>query len=179
MKKKAFLLAGSVILTAFIIFACNKKEHSDAISPTFESTGNPHPGEQTVTGSSTYSNPATQNSAINAQGPGWSNPTCGSTNSVTLKSVNLTTDVTLSFAKTIQTGTYAIATIPSGYTSCALTIVNAPDQPTGIIWYGKSGVVSVTTSSNAITANFNNIICTQKNFNFPTVTASGVIGCSQ
>jgi hypothetical protein len=177
MKNKYFLITFLTAIITLVIFSCEKKQ-SDGIAPTYGTTGNPHPNEQTVTGSTTYSNPATKNTALIVGGSGWSNPTCGSTKSVTLKGVSNETDVTLSFATAIKSGTYAIATIP-GSQACALTIVNAPDQPAGIIWYGKSGSVAVTTTSSSINAKFTNIVCTQKNFNFPVVSASGTLSCSQ
>jgi hypothetical protein len=178
MKNKLIFIGVLLVITALSLFSCEKKK-SEGIAPTYGTTGNPHPGEQTVTGTTTYSNPATENSSFSVGGSGWSNPTCGSTKSLTLKGFSDNTDVTLSFAKAIQTGTYGIATLPAGTTACALTVVNAPGQPAGIIWYGKNGIVTINTTSTSITASFNNIICTQKNFNFPTVTVGGVLGCSQ
>jgi hypothetical protein len=167
-----------LVVACVIIFACEKKK-STGIAPTYGATGNPNPGAQTVTGSTTPSNPATENTSIQVGGPGWTNPTCGSTFSITLKGYNGATEVTLSFASTIKTGTYAIATTPQGNTSCAMTVVNAPGQPGGIVWYGKTGQVSVNTTTASMSASFNNIVCTQQSFGFPTVAASGFLGCSQ
>ncbi len=179
MKKRSFLLSvlSLVLIAGFL--ACEKKK-STGITPTYGATGNPNPGDQTVTGTTTYSNPATENSSLFVGGSGWTNPTCGSTNSVILKGFNGSIEVTLSFASSIRSGTYAIASSPSGTTACALTILNAPNQPAGIVWYGKSGSIAVTTSSSAINANFiNSVVCAQQNFNFPTVSVSGGLGCSQ
>jgi hypothetical protein len=166
-----------MLLTALVIVACEKKK-SNAISPTYGATGNPNPGAQTVTGNTTPTNPATENTSMIVGGSGWTNPTCGSTFSITLKGYNGTTDVTISFAKAMKTGTYAIAATPSGTTTCAMTIVNAPNQPAGIVWYGKSGSVVVNTTSASISAGFQDIVCTQQSFGFPTVSASGFLGCS-
>lgn len=176
---KNIILSVSVLtLVIFVgILSCTKKK-SEGIKPGYGTTGNPNPNNPTVTGSTTYTNPATDNSSIGVGGSGWSNPTCGSTSSITLKGYNAGTEVTLSFLGAAKSQTYAIGTtVSSGI--CALTIVNAPSQPNGIVWYGKSGTVVVNTTSNSINATFANIVCTQSNFNFPTVTASGVLGCSQ
>ena len=168
-----------LLVAGLISFAACEKKKSDSITPTYGATGNPHPGAQTVTGTSTPSNPATENTSMVVGGSGWTNPTCGSTFSVTLKGFNGNTDVTLSFATAARTATYQIASAPSGTTSCAMTILNAPGQPNGIIWYGKTGSVAVTTTSASINAAFQNVVCTQQNFGFPTVNASGFLGCSQ
>jgi hypothetical protein len=58
-----------------------------------------------------------------------------------------------------------------------MTIVNAPNQPAGLTWYAKQGIVAVTTSTSNITAQFANIVCTQQTFNFPTVNATGTLSC--
>lgn len=166
-------------LVSFVLLAACEKKESNHISPGYGATGNPNPGAQTVTGNTTPTNPATENTSIVVGGIGWTNPTCGSTFSVTLIGTNGTTQVALSFAKAAVTGTYAISSTPSGTISCAMTIVNAPDQPAGITWYGKSGSVVVNTTSASINASFQNVICTQQNFGFPTVSASGFLGCSQ
>jgi hypothetical protein len=180
MHKHLRYLCGLLILSAGLFLSCEKKNNSDAISPTFGPGGNPNPGYQTVTGSSTYTNPATENTSVDVGGPGWTNPTCGSTLSMTLKGYNGTTDVTLSFASVIKTTTYAVLPVPSGTTACALTVVNPPGQPAGIVWHGKSGTVVVNTSSAGISATFTNgIVCTQQNFSYPTVVARGALGCSQ
>jgi hypothetical protein len=171
------LLLALVCTGLVTLISCEKKK-SEGISPTYGATGNPHPGAQTVTGTSTPSNPATENTSIQVGGQGWSNPSCSSTLSLTLKGFSGNTEVTLAFATAIKSGTYAISTNPSGSSSCAMMIVNAPNQPNGIVWYGKTGSVSVLTTTSSINASFNNVVCTQQNFGFPTVTASGVLGCS-
>src|SRR5687768_4317430 len=144
MLKKITLSLFFVACLAF--FACEKKK-SEGIAPTYGATGNPNPNSQTVTGTTTHSNPATENTSMIVGGSGWTNPTCGSTFSITLKGYNGSSDVTLSFASVIKTGNYVIAATPSGTSSCAMTIVNAPNQPAGIVWYGKSGTVAVNSSS--------------------------------
>lgn len=168
----ALVVAGFLLLTA-----CEKKENN-GIAPTYGGTGNPNPNAQTVTGTSTATNPATENTSLQVGGTGWSNLSCTSTLSLTLKGTSGTTEVTLSFATPIKGGTYTIAQKASGNTHCAMLVKDPPGQPAGVLWYGKSGVVAVNQTTSSISAAFTNIVCTQQNFNFPTVTASGFLGCS-
>jgi hypothetical protein len=180
MKNKLITLSFSVFLLIILVLACTKKK-SSGISPGYEETGNPDPVEMTVTGTSTPTNPATQNTSLLVGGSGWSNPTCGTTNSISLKGINGTTDVTLSFSKKITAGptqTFQVAPTPATGV-CALRVVNAPGQPAGIIWIGKSGTVVVNTTTSSINATFTSIQCTQANFNFPVVSVSGTLACSQ
>jgi hypothetical protein len=177
--KSLYTYSVLALLAASLLFACEKKK-SDGVGPGFGSTGNPNPGDVTVTGSTTYSNPATQNTSIKIGGSGWTNPTCGSTSSLTLKGYNGDIEVTLTFAAAAKTGTYTVDLTP-GANRCALTISNAPAQPGGIIWYGRSGIVSVNQTTASINAGFTNVVCTQQTFQFPVVTVDGqsVLGCSQ
>ncbi|MEI6019992.1 MAG: hypothetical protein WCR21_02600 [Bacteroidota bacterium] len=177
MKNKFTLLIGAMFLIGAILVSCDKKDPS-GIGPTYGSTGNPNANNQTTTGSPTYSSPATDNTSMGIGGIGWSNPSCATTNSLYLKSYNGVIDVTLTFPSLIKAGLYSISQGGEPNT-CALTILNAPNQPSGISWYGKSGLVTVSTSSSNISASFNGIICTQQSFNYPTVTASGNVSCSQ
>jgi hypothetical protein len=182
MKKQFLIISGFAIITATLIFSCAKKKDNGAITPTYkeEATGtggNPNVGNQTVTGTATLTNPATQNSSLLVGGIGWSNPTCSSTFSTTLKGNNGSVDVTLTFTGPPNSGVYPISSVlQSG--SCTMMVTNAPNQPAGIVWYGKSGSVSVNTTSTAINASFTGILCTQQNFNFPTVGVSGNLGCN-
>lgn len=183
MKKQFLIISGLAIICASIVFSCKKKE-DNSITPTYKEDatgtgGNPNVGNQTVTGTATLTNPATQNSSLLVGGAGWSNPTCVSTNSITLKGINGSVEVTLNFLfpPTIGSATYAIAASPNAQ-ACSMTILNAPNQPSGLVWYGKTGSVAVTTTSNAIQASFTGILCTQQNFNFPTVGVSGNLGCN-
>ncbi len=182
MKKQFLIISGFAIISASLIFSCAKKKADDRIQPTYKEDatgtgGNPNVGNQTVTGTATLTNPATQNSSLLVGGAGWSNPTCSSTNSITLKGLNGSIDVTLNFLFPPTTGTYAIAASPNA-NSCSMIINNAPNQPSGIVWYGKTGSVAVNTTSNSIQASFTGILCTQQNFNFPTVGVSGNLGCN-
>lgn len=176
--KKQFVLFGVLITAIVVSFACQKKENSDAIAPTYGSTGNPYPNNQTVTGSTSFTNPATQNTSVDVgNSAGWTNPTCLTTGSITLRAFKGSTEVVLSFAQIATTGTYNIASVAQGTVSCALQINNASDQPAGVSWFGKTGTVYVTVSPSNITAILNNCVCTQSNFNFPTVMATGFIAC--
>lgn len=171
------MVTGFIFLVGFTILSCNKKK-STGITPTYGSTGNPNPNNPTVTGNTTPTNPATENTSMYIGGSGWSNPSCGTTNSIALKGYNGAIDVTFSFNAAITTGTYAVGAA-AGPSVCAVTILNAPNQPSGITWFGRSGTVVVNTSTAGINASFTGLVCTQSTFNFPTVTASGFIGCTQ
>jgi len=181
MKKKIFIIPGVILMLAIILFSCQKKSNNGTGPGFKEETGtgnNPFPNNPTVTGTPTSTNPATQNSNINVGGNGWSNPTCISTLSVTLKGINGQVDVTLSFAAPPATGTYVIGAAPTQNQVCSMVVNNAPNQPTGTVWYGKSGLVAVNTTSNSIRADFSGIICTQANFNFPQVSVTGTLACN-
>lgn len=175
--KKQFALFGVVIAAVVISFSCQKKDNSDSISPTYGSTGNPYPNNQTVTGSTSYTNPATNNSSIEVGNIGWTNPTCFTTGSITLRGYKGNTEVVLSFAQPAITGTYNIASVASGTTACSMQITNAPDQPAGVNWYGKTGIVIVNVQSTSINAILKDVVCTQSTFNFPTVLVSGFLSC--
>ncbi|MES2678586.1 MAG: hypothetical protein V4635_01820 [Bacteroidota bacterium] len=180
MKRDLLILPAIVIFFSIILFSCQKKDDRGILRPGFKSEsgtgGNPIKGP-TVTGTPASTNPATQNSILQTGGVGWSNPSCASTLSVTLKGVNGTIDVTLSFLTPPVTGTYAIAAAPASQ-ACAMVVNNAPNQPSGTVWYGKTGVVSITATNNNITATFSGIVCTQADFAYPQVTVSGSLGCN-
>lgn len=178
--KNLLAFIGLAIVISFT-FSCKDKNSSSAIKPDYSATGNPYPNNQTVTGSTTFTSPATQNTSLHVGDIGWSNPTCASSQSMSLKGTKDNIDVVLVFNPALtgsSTGTFAITSGVPGPGSCQLTVLNAPGQPTGVYWYGKSGSVSVTTSTNSINANLLNVVCTQKDFNFPQVTVSGVLGCN-
>lgn len=185
MKKQLLILSTLTIFALGIVLSCKKKTEDNRIAPTYKEDdpkgtgGNPNVGNQTVTGTATLTNPATQNSSLLVGGSGWSNPTCISTSSLTLKGNNGGIDVTLTFLfpPTAPSATYAIASNP-GPQAVSMTVVNAPNQPAGLVWYAKTGQVVVNTTSTAINASFSGILCTQQNFNFPTVGVSGNLGCN-
>lgn len=176
LKRISFILflGGALALTT----SCEKKTVDESIiSPTFGGTGNPNPNS-TITGNVTFSTMATDNSTLSVGGVGWTNPSCGSTSSVNLTGYYDSTTVVLSFNAAATSGTYAITSIPTS-TSCALTLVHAPNQPSGVVWYGNGGYVSVTTSTSNISAKFIGVTCVQSSFNYPVVYVSGVLGCTQ
>ncbi len=182
MKKQFLIISGFAIISATLIFSCAKKKEDTRIQPTYKEDatgtgGNPNVGNQTVTGTATLTNPATQNSSLLVGGSGWSNPTCASSSSITLKGINGGIDVTLNFLFPPSTQTYVIAASPN-VSACSMIVQNAPNQPAGIVWYGKTGSVAVTSTTAGISASFTGILCTQQNFNFPTVGVSGNLGCN-
>lgn len=176
--KNNFVLITCITLLMALVISCEKKDDSNAISPDYSATGNPNPNNQTVTGSNTYTNPATQSSSLLVGDIGWSNPSCISTGSTSLKGTKGTTEVVLTFSGVATNGTYAVTSQPAA-NSCALVVLNAPNQPAGILWYGRSGTVVVSTSSSNITGQIMNAVCTQSTFNFPVVTVNGNLGCNQ
>jgi hypothetical protein len=182
MKKYIFIGSTCVALAAFVLFSCKKKEDDNRITPTYKeeangTAGNPSPGNVTVTGTVSNTNPASENSSLFVGGSGWSNPTCASTNSLTLRGINGSIDVTINFLMPPSTGTYNVAG-SAGPGVCSMIVQNAPNQPAGIVWYGKSGVVSIQTTTSSINASFTSVQCVQQSFNFPQVSVSGNIGCN-
>ncbi len=185
MKKNIFILAGTFAIASLIFVACKKKD-DNTIHPTYkeDATGtasNPQPNNVTVTGTSTVTNPATENSSLYAGGAGWSNPTCITTNSLYLKGNSGDTEVTLSFAvpPAVGTQTYNVGASPS-LNSVSIIITKAPNQPAGIVWYGKSGVLTVSSSTSAVSAVITGtgVLCLQSTFNFPQVILTGLLGCN-
>lgn len=175
MKKLLALAAVSALFFGSV--ACKKKTSSNSITPDYSATGNPNPNNQTVTGATSYTNPATKNSSILVGTLGWSNLTCASTSSSTLRGTDGTSEVVVNFSGPATSGVYAIALTPAAG-ACAMTVNNAPNQPTGLVWYGKSGNVTVSVTPSSINAYFSNVVCTQQSFNFPTVSSSGTISCN-
>jgi len=175
---KNYLALTGIAIIVSLTFSCKDKNDKAAITPDYGATGNPYPHNQTVTGSTTYTSPATQNTSFIVGDIGWSNPTCISTYSTALRATKDNIDVIINFSGPATSGTYAIAPT-AGANSCVLTISNAPDQPAGVFWYGKSGTVSISQNATSISAILNNVVCTQKEFNFPQVLISGKVGCNQ
>ncbi len=178
MKKRFLFIATYTLLISLIILSCQKKNDSTAITPTYGTGGNPNPNNQTVTGSTTFTNPATENTSLVVGGSGWSNPTCVSSASLILKGVSGDVSVTLSFLTAPTTGTFAVSA-NSGQGVCTMMVLNAPNQPAGTVWIGKSGTVIISSNATSINASFTSVVCTQQTFNFPTVSVTGAIGCNQ
>jgi len=182
MKRNYSAIVGLSMIVLIVAFACSKKD-STGIAPGFKADkgtgGNPNPNN-TVTGTTTNTNLATNNSNLAVGGSGWSNPTCSSTNSLYLQGVNGSTGVTLTFSNSLTFGTYTYAvgsTLSS--TMCTMMVTNAPSQPTGLVWYASSGQATVNVGVNSINAMFSSIPCVQQTFNYPIVSVSGTLSCSQ
>jgi hypothetical protein len=177
MKKIQFLLGICVFVFAFS--SCQKKSKSNVNTGFKDEAGtgaNPFKNQKNV--STNTGNLANANSNYKIGGNGWTNSSCASTQFVAVRGINGILDATISFYSPPTSGTYSIVEAPSQNFVCAITLSNAPNQPIGTVWYGKKGVVSVTTTPFSIMASFTDIICKQKNFDFPTVTASGTLGCN-
>lgn len=132
-----------------------------------------------TTGTNTIINPATQNSTLQIGGsiPGWVFDGCAiSNNSLAAHLGN--TDVKLTFTGSgIFSGNYLLVPGAPLAGQASLVITDAPGQPSGVKWYSKSGIVSVTSGTSGIVATFSNVPCAQSSFTFPIVTASGIMTC--
>ena len=187
MKKINILALTCVTIAALVFFACEKKEtqtcgDSSTVKPGYKDActgtgGNPNVGNATQTGSVPITNPASSNSNLNCGGSGWLNPSCASSGSLTLKGISGSVEVTLAFNSIPTTGSYNVSSV-SGPSNVQVTVLNAPSQPSGITWFGKTGVVTINTNSTSINATFTGIQCVQSNFNFPVVSLSGNVGCN-
>ncbi|MCA6437476.1 MAG: hypothetical protein IM600_10235 [Bacteroidetes bacterium] len=184
MNKKLLVSIITVTVIGISIFACKKKTDNGAITPTYKeqavgTAGNPNVGNQTVTGTNTLTNPATSNSQLIAGGSGWLNSACVTSNSLSVKGTNGTTNVTITFGTILPMGstTLQVASVPVGNSACSIQIDNAPNQPSGITWFGKAGTVVVQTATTGISAQCIGVQCVQQNFNFPTVSLSGSVSC--
>jgi hypothetical protein len=193
--KKLFFpsLVAVAIACAVLITSCDKDPNDpNSIQGTNkeQSTGtgaNPNIGVVTVTGTSTLTNPATQNSSLNVGGSGWSYDACvvttPTTGSSSLMAHNGSTGVSITFgsAPALGISTYTLTSGAPGSGQARLIVTNAPSQPEGITWYSKSGTLSVTTvtttNGNQTTTSFNNVQCLQYTFLFPVVTVSGNLTC--
>lgn len=182
MKKYLIATTGLALTLTLVFVACNKKNNNNAIAPTYKEEavgtgGNPLKNDITVTGAPiNITNPASANSSINTSS-GFLYPSCASTGSTSIKAVNGSVDVTVSFASVPISGTYQVApSVGSGY--CTVVANNAPNQPAGVVWNGKSGTVSVSSTTAGISLILNSVVCVQPTFNFPTVTITGNMSCN-
>lgn len=178
MKKPQIIYGIMIVSMSVMLLMCNKK-NDDSIAPGYRDEvggeGNPNPNSVLITGTSTITNPATSNSTLTVGGAGWSFSALGNGN--TLEAVNGATTVQINFFSTPTAGTYNLQSgTPTSNSVAQMIVYNAPGQPTGVVWYSASGMVSVTTTSGGnVSATFNNIPCTQMQFPFPVVTVSGTI----
>lgn len=179
MKKTLYTTASLLFVIGIVIFSCKKKA-SAGVSPTYGNTKNPTTTGQTVTGNTTYTNPATENTSL-LVGDQYLSKFCSLTNSLSINVEDKSVQVTVQFGTTIASGgTFAVASVPNATNqACAVTILNAPNQPSNVSWYGKTGEVIVTVNTNGIKASLKNVVCTQKTFNFPTVLVTGIASCVQ
>lgn len=184
--KKIFLSSLVVLgLSVAVITVSCKDKNNNSITPTYRtqaggaSGGNPCLQCVTVTGTVTPTDPATQNSSLLVGGSGWSYNSCSSAPN-TMTGFTGSTQVQILFGGgPITSGIYAFTSgIPTNG-QARMTVNNAPGQPEGIVWYSKSGTVSVVTTTANTTATFNNIQCTQASpYIFPVVSVSGTLTCS-
>lgn len=184
MKKILFSSLVVLGLTTVIIVSCKEKNNNN-ITPTYrnQSTGtgaNPCLNCVTVTGTSTPQTPATVNSSllVGTSVSGWLYDGCTLPVNNTLIGRNGNTQVQILFGGgNVTSTTYAFTSgIPTSG-QARMTVYNAPGQPDGIVWYSKSGTVSVTTTTAQTTATFSNIGCVQLNYLFPMVSVSGNLVC--
>jgi hypothetical protein len=204
-KPTLFVLPVAFVIVIFLTF-CDKKEDpapetnsspsnttsstTSSIAPVLRTTptnsigtistaANPNINIVTVTGTSTLTNPATQNSAVTVGTslPGWTFNACA-TSPNTLTGYNGSCQIQIVFGGgTISPMNYAFTSgIPTAG-QARMTVIDAPGQPTGVQWYSKNGIVSVATGTAGPVATFSNIQCLQQNFLFPIVTVSGNLVC--
>ena len=187
--KKIILSTLTVLALGSIIFiSCKSKNDSNAVTPKYKDEagtgGNPNITNVTTTGTVATTSSPNQNSSMTAIGTGgtWSSVGCSGLSCLNISNSSLGTSATLCFSAPPTAGTYALVSSTSALTGttgkACLTLTNPTGQPTGTSWYSAGGSVVVTVSgSGAITATFNNIACLQSGSAFPTVTASGQVGC--
>src|SRR5688572_5466435 len=151
----ALLVTGSVLL---VLNSC-KIKNNDNITPTYknQSTGtgaNPNINVVTVTGTQTVTNPATQNTSIQVgtSVAGWSFDGCSGGNTMTAR--NGSTIIKLIFSGPVSAGNYAFTAGTPGPGQVQMIIYGAPGQPAEVIWYSKSGSVTVTPFSGGYSATF-------------------------
>lgn len=187
--KKIILSTLSIIALGSIIFvSCAKKTDDNAITPGYSADGkgtgaNPNTTNVTTTGTIATTSAANQNSSMTGIGQGgvWTSINCSSPAPLCLSSNNssLGTTITICFATAPVAGTYQLVSTAAanGPGKAFMTINNPTGQPTGTTWYSSGGTVTVTISGTSITASFNNITCFQAGSIFPSVAASGQVGC--
>lgn len=189
MKKIILSLFSVAILGSVIFISCKKKTDDSAITPGYTKDGagtgaNPNTTIVTTTGTVATTSTANQNS--NFPGIGtvgtWASINCSTSPApsvIQISNSSLGSTVSIYFNGPVSAGTYALVSsntsIPVG--SACLVISNPPSQPSGSTWNSASGSITVTNTGNAYTATFNNIACYQASSTFPSVIASGQVGC--
>lgn len=188
-KYKSISFLPLLILGLILLTFCNKKHSAptadskttanDSIVTT-NTTLTPLTSETLMPAENfTLTNPCTQNSTLQVGTalPGWTFASC-LTSSLTLTGTNGTTTVLLTFGSPILTGNYVLTSSIPLPGQVRITVMDAPGQPTGILWYSKNGgTVSVVIGVSTTIAAFTSVQCTQPLFALPIVTVSGDVGC--
>ncbi len=181
--KKIFTSVSIVIALGLIIASCTIK-NNDNITPTYrnQSTGtgaNPNIHAVTVTGTQTVTNMATANTAlyIGSSIPGWNYNTFASNPTKFVASNTGGTSIEIRFSGPITAGIYAFTSGTPNAGQAQMVVYAAPGQPSDIVWYSKSGSVTVSGISPNFTATFSNIDCLQWSYLFPVVTVTGNMTC--
>ncbi len=189
MKKIILSICSIVAIGGIVFMSCTKKNDDTAITPGYAKDGigtgaNPNTTIVTTTGTVATTSTANQNSSFSGIGTvgTWASINCATSpppSIIQISNSSLGSNVAIHFSGPVAAGTYALvsstSSIPVG--SACLVISNPPQQPGGTTWYSASGSVTVTNSGNAYTATFSSIACFQSGSTFPTVTASGQVGC--
>lgn len=132
-----------------------------------------------TTGTNTIINPATQNSTLQIGGsvPGWAFGGCtASNNTLTAWNGNTSVELVIGGGTPVNSIYSLISGIPlTG--QARIIITNAPGQPSGVKWYSKTGLVTITTGTTGVIATFSNVPCAQTSFTFPIVTTTGTLTC--
>lgn len=179
-KKISIQVLSLLVVFVLCLTFCKKKEETPppasqstttSITPTYVTTST-----LATTTSTSSTNTATQNSALTVGGAGWIFNSCNTSDS--LVGYNGSTKVLIQFGgPSVISGTYAFTSgIPTAG-QARMIVTDAPGQPAGILWYSKTGFVSVITGTAGTTASFSNIQCVQSTYNFPVVTVSGALTC--
>ncbi len=183
---KPFSISGSVALLLVLISLtfCDKKE--DPAPESTPETASPTPTTNSAVPVYTFTsqdaplfNPCTTNSTLQVSTTftNWTFSNCV-LGGLTLTGTDGTSTVILTFATIITSGTYVTTSGVPLPGEVRITVLNAPLQPTGILWYSKSGgSVSVTVGASTTIAAFVNIPCTQALYPLPIVYVNGDVGC--
>ncbi len=183
MKKIIFTTLSLIFALCVVFVSCKSKNNSEAITPGWTTTGQSPATATLVTTTGTINTTSSaQNSAMTGVGVGsfWSSQGCSGASCISVNNSNLGTVVQLCFATgTITPGSYTIVDQNTSLVgnNVHLTCTSPSGQVTGSVWYGQSGVVTVSSNATAITGNYNNIPCKKSGTNFPIVTLSGQVGC--
>ena len=186
-KYKSIFFLPLIIVGLTLLTFCNKKQDlpvTDSKTTVPSSTATPSATLNPLANSTevtdfTLTNPCTQSSTLQVGTtlPGWTFAGC-LTSSLTLTGTDGTSTVILTFGSVILTGSYTLTSGVPLPGQVRMTVIDAPGQPTGILWYSKNGgTVSVVVGASTTVAAFTSVQCTQPLFPLPIVTVSGDVGC--